>query len=333
MRIVSNTEEAKALNVRLVACEQRLDASRSVIDKAMKLLKPSISRQMLISMNKNSCNALSALSSKFDIAISQLEAQDIKSANDVEKIEKIDIPTIGNGGSNQAYSIGHTIVSNNADAMSIISEKNPPRQIQARRAPSSNPNASRGQGICNISSITTLLNRQYALDNANTPSSEMDYFTVTDALESNGCRNIEFINVEGRTGQERYTYDGGTGSTWYRTTYTNGEGVAYSSHAIGAREARRAVNNDFGGSYEEYVASLLDEHPAGLCMRNNDSTHVAVITGYERNSNGSIQLLINDPVNNYEGPLSGGWIAKNDHSGSVWNDLSSNCAFVYLERE
>ena len=211
----------------------------------------------------------------------------------------------------------------------IDSIQNRPRQIQIRRCTSAGFNSNLG-GICNISSVTTLLNRKYAYDHG---SEAADYFTAEDAFKANGCTNIKFHghSTSGdHPDQDYYQYNGGTDG-WANKTYSNGSDASYTTHSISAATARNDVNKYYGGSYKEYVAHLLEEHPEGICIRNAKSEHVAVITGYTRDENNNIKIQVEDPVGNYKGDLEGAHIYKNDsNKKNFWNHLDNNIAFTYL---
>ena len=329
MKIQIDFGEARALNAQLKDCKERLLVNKQQIDRSLKILKPLFEYHLVRDINTDIYWKLSSLISSYEKAINELELREQMLAETADAV----VETVNEIKDNSGLSI-----SRNAMAAEKIRRINPPRQIQSRRHGKENSKG-KWQGTCNVSAMTTLLNRAYALNIDNIEQSDVHYFTIEDVFEGNNVRNLRYQGnkkdpVRNPNGHELYSYSGGTASSWYNSTYTNGHGVSYSSHAITAREARRAVNNDYGGSYEEYVAHLLDEHPEGICVRSDDADHVAVITRYERMENGDIQLYVNDPVNNRpdEQRIQNAQITKQDKD-DLWDELDSNCAFVYLERE
>lgn len=211
-----------------------------------------------------------------------------------------------------------------------IDSINPPRQVQIRRCTSAGFNSNEG-GICNISSITTLLNRKYAYDHGGQGT---DYFTPEDSFRANGCTDITYHGNKpsgDHKGQDYYQYKGSTNNWSIEKTYSNGSDASYVSHAISKSTVKKDVESNYGGSYEKYVAHLLEEHPEGICIRNSKANHVAVITGYTQDSNGNITLQFEDPVGNYKGDLNGAWIYRNDSDKKhFWDHLDSNIAFTYV---
>ena len=213
-----------------------------------------------------------------------------------------------------------------------IDEINPPQQVQIRRCTSAGFNSNEG-GICNISSITTLLNRKYAYDHG---GEAKDYFTPEDSFKANGCTDIIFHGHKDsgdHSNQDYYQYKGSTNNWSIEKTYSNGSDASYVSHAISKSAAKKQVESNYGGSYEKYVAHLLEEHPEGICIRNSKANHVAVITGYTQDANGNISLQVEDPVGNYKGDLynTGAWIFKKDPDiKHFWDHLDSSIAFTYV---
>lgn len=326
MKILTDVSEARALKVQLSDCKERILANKQQIDKSLKILKPLFEYHLVRDINTDIYWKLSSLISKYEKAIDALEARDQMLAEATDAVVETINEIKDNFGSN---------IIRNAEAAELLKTINPPRQIQIREVTPSGKEMDQ-DGRCNVSAMTTLLNRKYALDSINSSEERINYFTPTDVLEANGCTNI---NQHGKNekGQHLYSYEGRTGD-WYNSEkkYTNSEGVTYSPKRIGIDEAKRVVNNEYGRSYEEYIAHLLDEHPEGIAIRNNDASHVAVITRYERTEDG-IQIYVNDPVNikKPEQRIEDAWVStvpegrkKRKPDPDLWDDVY----YVYLNR-
>ncbi len=213
---------------------------------------------------------------------------------------------------------------------SKIDSINPPRQRQTRH---DKHNGADPEGMCTIDSMTTLLNRRYALEHVS-EGSVPDYYSLQDVLETNGCTGIRSEGIhygETHNGQEYFEYVGGTTGTWHKASYSNGSDSNYTAHAITRDEVARSVNENYGGSLDDYVVSLLNAHPEGICVRvDNKLHHAVVITGYDVDETGNISFYINDPIGDKVGYL------KDDefiYTADTWNcaSLDNEYAFVYLE--
>lgn len=175
------------------------------------------------------------------------------------------------------------------DAVAAIDSKNPKRQTQLSRY--NEDFTERKTGICNVSAMVTLLNRRLAYDDR--PGS----FTPEDVLTSLGCSNIKNSGT-------KYYYEGDTGK-WFSATYSNGS-YSYKSAYISSSTVKKATNKE---GFYQYIASLLQEHPEGIAIRNSKANHVAVIYKFEI-IDGSIQLYVKDPSSNYSGKLEGSYLYK-----------------------
>ena len=163
-------------------------------------------------------------------------------------------------------------------------------------------------GLCNVCSMVTVLNRRLAYENRS------GSFTATDVIRACGCKNI-------KNSGSKYSYDGGTG-TWFNKTYAK-NGVSYQAVKISADTVKKNASR---GTFYHYIAMLLHEHPEGIVIRSKTANHVAVIYRYTV-SNNQVQLYVWDPVGNYKGKIEGSYIYK--HSG---NDLYSGLNYlVYLK--
>lgn len=197
-----------------------------------------------------------------------------------------------------------------------IEAKNPPRQTQLYRVDS---NGDKESGICNVSAVTTLLNRRMAYDNRS------GQFTVFNVFAANSCTNVVGPRTwNGSSAATGYEYTGGTGS-WNSKKYVNDSGYAYQAKSISKSAIATNMSNLGIPYFNTYLATLLREHPEGVCLRNSTANHVAVISYYEI-VNGTYQFYVCDPVNNYKGKLEGSWLYKKSNS-----DIYSGIDFiVYL---
>lgn len=165
-------------------------------------------------------------------------------------------------------------------------------------------------GLCNVCSMVTVLNRRLAYDNRS------GSFTATDVISACGCTNIR-SNKDGT----RYSYNGGTG-TWFQKTYTKG-GVSYQAVKISVDTVKKCTAK---AGFNHYIALLLHEHPEGIVIRSKTANHVAVITSYSVADN-RVSLFVWDPVNNYKGAIEGSYIYKHS-SGDLYSSLNY---LVYLK--
>ena len=185
-------------------------------------------------------------------------------------------------------------------------------------------------GRCNVSAITNLLNRRYQLD---TNCQGKNYFSHQNVFDANGCTVIKDFgtNHSGTKGQIYVQYKGDTGGWANGKEYTNGE-FTYKTVKTGKAAVKNVVDSQFGGSYENYMASLLDQHPEGICIRSASANHVVTITDYSVDANGKVTLYVDDPVG-----IQGGKTHQALTSSYVWNGknfwsgLDNNLAVTYLE--
>ena len=104
-------------------------------------------------------------------------------------------------------------------------------------------------GICNISAITTLLNRRLAYDG------KTGSFTPKQVLEANDCTSITSSGT-------KYSYTGDT-DRWGSRTYTK-SGASYVAARLTASTVKRETTKD---NFYQYLALLLHEHPEGVAIR------------------------------------------------------------------
>ncbi|MCR5275790.1 MAG: hypothetical protein K6E26_10595 [Clostridiales bacterium] len=197
----------------------------------------------------------------------------------------------------------------------------------------------KSSGRCNVSSVTNLLNRRYAMD---TGGSGKNWFTYNDVLSANGCtlkKDWGTIQNGDRAGQLKIEYTGKTGGWASNKTYTNGE-VSYVTKSTSRSTIVNEVKNKYSGSYEEYFAAQLKNHPEGVCIRFDETYtengevkhrgHVITLTDFSRDKDGNVHLYADDPVN----------VAKNQSHIDLkktygWNKykwkLDSGIAMTYLE--
>lgn len=185
-------------------------------------------------------------------------------------------------------------------------------------------------GRCNVSALTMLLNRKYALD---TNAEGNQWFTPQDVLEGNGCTVIKDwgTNHSLKKGQQFIQYNGKTGNWANGKTYSNGE-LSYKTVACSKSSVVNEVTSNYNGSYEEYIASVLEKHPEGICLRSASKGHVVTITDYSRDQDGTVHLYCDDPVNIVNGKShlelkeSYVWTGNN-----FWSGLDNNIAITYVE--
>ncbi len=130
-----------------------------------------------------------------------------------------------------------------------------------------------GSGLCTYSATTTLLRRREAADGRD-PT--FDFGDVHKANGGNGS-----INGNGRWPDSSFTFS---------RTYTS-------------KDAQASYQMDYieGHSSVDAIVALLKTHPEGIMIYSPSSggyNHAIVITDYEQQSDGSIQLYADDPVNN-----------------------------------
>ncbi len=190
-------------------------------------------------------------------------------------------------------------------AVQAIDERKPESQPQLDRYDASF--RAKQTGICNISAITTLLNRRLAYDG------KTGSFTPKQVLQANGCTNITSSGT-------KYSYTGDT-DRWGNRTYTK-SGVSYTAARLTASTVKSETTKD---NFYQYLALLLHEHPEGVAIRSETARHVAVLWRYEL-VGGKLQLYVKDPVGNYSGTLEGSYLYKNA-GGDLYSGLD---CIVYL---
>ena len=203
----------------------------------------------------------------------------------------------------------------NIDIRNAIESTNLPKQRQIYRADT-------GEGLCNVSSITMLLNRRYALDHGG--SENADWFSLEDVFRGNKCtvRDASGKNV---------SISGSTGH-WYDHSYDNGSGTSYYATCIGSGSVAKKVQEY--GSHEEYFAAMLDQHPEGIVIRSGPKNHTVTMTGYSRDEDGTVHIFFDDPVNIAKDPPQSNLEFKDTYLGQKcggnWNNLGS-LNVVYIE--
>ncbi len=197
-----------------------------------------------------------------------------------------------------------------------IENEGPPQQIQLYRVDS---NGDRITGICNVCSITTLLNRRLVYDGKTD-----EEFTVNDVFDACGVSvkaGPIYWNGSGKTG---YRYSGDTGY-WSRLKYRNEYGTSYQAIRVSVDEIKDGVNS--AGSFSNYLIGLLHKHPEGICIRNEAANHVAVIYYYAI-IDGKVQFYVKDPVGRYSGKVEDAWIYNANGVYSLYNGIDF---IVYLK--
>ena len=163
-------------------------------------------------------------------------------------------------------------------------------------------------GICNISSLVTLLNRRLAYDGVKSS------FTAKKALQANGCTNIV---IKG----SKCSYTGNTDG-WYNRSYSAG-GKTYSPVWRGAAAVKQETTR---ANFYLYLALLLHQHPEGVILRSASAAHVAVVYSFKIAS-GKVQLYVKDPVGSFSGRLEDSYLYKQS-GGDIYGGLD---CIVYLD--
>lgn len=231
-----------------------------------------------------------------------------------------------------------------AEIYESIEDQNPYVQVQVSRATIVNGkiNVNSGDGQCNASSLTTLLNRRLAYDGL---YSKANKFRINEVFSANGV-TLKYDDMKkAETGQKGYncyvfSNNKDTGG-WAKTgkKYTNSNGTAtYKIHRIGSDEWKNKSNNPYGiKDLNEYAVYLLMQHPEGVCVRSKTANHVVVLVNYKRDKNGKIQFYIKDPATSHGSHEDTKKIQKSwfgDHGGSTDDgglDESGFNFFAYLE--
>ncbi len=192
-------------------------------------------------------------------------------------------------------------------------------QDQINRIKKNGSTYQKGSGLCNISSVVTLLNRNLYYEGK---ASETQ-FTLLDAFSANGCKITHGPTLNytpNKYNRYGYAYSGNTDAWACSINYTNASGTSYKV----VNESKAVIDKNRGSlSYEEYFAKLLREHPEGICLRkkNSEGGHVFVITDYTL-VDGKYQFYVQDPVNRYTGKFEGSYQYK------TYGDTSKNVHFI-----
>ena len=178
-------------------------------------------------------------------------------------------------------------------------------------------------GNCNVASVVTLLNRNLFYEGRTNEKQ----FTILNAYSANGCKvlygpTLDYLRngKQNSTNQYGYSYSGNTGAWACSRKYTNNSGTTYTV----CNQSLSVINKNKGTqTYEEYIASLLNEHPEGICIRKKkgSSGHVCVVTDYEI-VNGKYQFYVQDPVDKFTGKYEGSYQYRE------YGDITSNIDFI-----
>lgn len=159
-------------------------------------------------------------------------------------------------------------------------------------------NGEKVTGICNFCAVEMLLNRRLNYDGIYNQE-----FDDNDMFDSLKCKNV--TKVEGG-----YIYDGSTEKNDVK--YINSDGTAYMQRTI--KNVNKQMKENGTANYREYIASLLEKHPEGICIRSSyvskDGGHAVLVTDYEVVDN-KIQLYVQDPANNGRVKLENSYYGRN----------------------
>lgn len=143
-------------------------------------------------------------------------------------------------------------------------------------------------GICNAIAATQLLNRRLAYD-CGTSITENQGFTVVDVISA--CGNtvtascVNFYNPWKNKNYKGngYEYSGNNNGTtyWYNYEYTAKNGNKYSFVYVSKPTMTKSMGIDTEREFNEYLASILMEHPEGVHYRGKG--HCIVITDFIKN--------------------------------------------------
>ncbi len=141
-------------------------------------------------------------------------------------------------------------------------------------------------GICNIVAATQLLNRRLAYDSGSSVSSS-NAFTMSDVISACGntvtAAGVDF-NHTGKNNKKYYgngyEYDGNGTSQWYNYTFTAKNGNRYSFVHV-SKPTMTQSGIDTEKEFNEYLASILLEHPEGVHYRGQG--HCIVFTDFVKN--------------------------------------------------
>jgi len=184
----------------------------------------------------------------------------------------------------------------------------PQKQLSRLEKDEENGGYKSATGICNVCSLNTLLNRRVAYDYDDysspfTMQTMFDCLSVTDLGKgeieyTSGKYGYYLSDTVGRRAQE---------STTYTAQIENGKTVKYKPSLLGEAACITRITDTgktgLQGQYE-MLATLLEEHPEGIWLRNEYSPsssysggHAIMITDYTRDADNNIQLYVIDPVN------------------------------------
>ena len=315
-KIRMSVSEAESLLQRLKNCSSKVkDSGNNAYNAALKIKNECDSSSMMTIPSLKTC--ADNFGASMDIVCNSLQVA-------IDSYKHVD-----SGLAKEAESINEELVNEleiykctNAKAQQIIADKNPPSQIQIKECNSKGVWGS-GDGRCNVSAMTTLLNRRVALDSV-IDNKTADYFSAEDVLIANGCTVIKDHGNK-KDHYHAIQYEGQTGSM-YSKTYSNGTDT-YVGHRVTNNTVKSIVNKSpYNGSYESYIADMLEKHPEGLIVRNTKAVHVAVITGY-RKEGGKIVLSIDDSYNSdaeyssFQGDFSKSYMYSKGGKSNFWNNL------------
>lgn len=150
-------------------------------------------------------------------------------------------------------------------------------------------------GICNIVAATQLLNRRLAYDSGTSVSSG-NAFTISDVISACGntvtAAGVDF-NHTGKNNKKYYGngYEYGDSGTaqWYKYTFTAQNGNSYSFVYV-SKPTMTQSGIDTEKKFNEYLASILIEHPEGVHYRGQG--HCIVFTDFIKNGDDYIFYAI-----------------------------------------
>ena len=201
-----------------------------------------------------------------------------------------------------------------------------------------NQNYIPGNGMCNLCSLETLLNRRVAYDFGDYSNPFDDY----DMFQAIGVRDLGNGLHEYAKGKHGYYLSGEVGGAQgddKRYKYSNT--VTYKPVLLGNTEVTKRINETgmtgLDAQYEA-ISALLREHPEGIWLRAEYGVHAIVVTDYVM-ENGRIQLYAIDPVNVRNGigrkPIENLYFYSNNYKDGIISDISQGkyrINIAYLEQ-
>ena len=212
-----------------------------------------------------------------------------------------------------------------------------------------NSKGKRITGLCNVASLSTLLNRRLVLDGKYSDESaftEKEIYSAFGDSNIKYCKNGNDVISSADTGKWVLLKKGGI-----KRTYTNKDGVTYATEKYLNKNELQQYSED--GTIKDdqdlfkAVANLIDKHPEGVCMRgfyDGEGGHVIVVKGYEKDENGIYNLKIYDPVNSCDTTLydpkyadyndkkiKDSWYSKECRDGGDGTFLSNFNLIVHLD--